>query len=85
MLWRAGQERTGREQRARLAELFTAARDAGLDVLVSTGQAKPVGTWHLPAYIRSEAPQPLRSPAIRDAALAKLAAMIPGIVRRGDS
>jgi hypothetical protein len=84
MLWNAGQERAAREQRARLAETFAAVRDAQLDVLVSTGQAKPTGRWGQPSYIegRPEAVQSLRSPAERDAALARLGMMVPGMVRR---
>jgi hypothetical protein len=83
MLWDAGQERTVRERRERLTELFVAARDAALDVLVSTGRAKPVGTWRLPPYARAQSSQPVRSPAARDATLAKLGVMFPGIVQQG--
>lgn len=83
MLWRAGQARVAREGRERLAERFIAGRDAALDVLVSTGQAKPRTTWRLPSYV--DVPEPSRSPAVRDAALAKLGTMIPGLVRRTDS
>lgn len=82
-LWNAGQQRVARERQARLAEAFTASRDAGLDVLVTSGQAKPVGTWRQPPYVRAErssAPV-LRTPAARDATLARLAALIPGIVK----
>lgn len=85
VLWKAGQQRVTRESRERLTELFVASRDAGLDVLVSTGQAKSVGTWRQPPYVRSSAPQPLRSPAGRDATLARLSVLYPGIVRRSDS
>jgi hypothetical protein len=84
MLWNAGQERVARESRERLTELFVAARDAALDVLVSTGQAKAKGSWRLPAYISSDRPSQ-RSPAARDATLAKLSVMFPGMVRRADS
>ena len=84
MLWDAGQRRIAREQRERLAELFTASRDAALDVLVSTGQAKAKGAWRRPHYLTSDA-QPSRSPETRDRALASLALMFPGVVRRGDS
>jgi hypothetical protein len=86
MLWSEGQKRLVRERRDRLTELFTASRDAALDVLVSTGQAKPKGAWALPSYARrpvGEAPQ--RTPAERDRALAALAVMYPGVVRRTDS
>ena len=81
MLWEAGQRRLARERRERLAELFTAFRDAALDVLVSTGQAKPRGTWRLPAYARPERVEAVRTPAERDRALARLGALIPGSVR----
>jgi len=81
MLWDAGQQRIGRESRERLVERFTAARDAHLDVLVTTGSAKARGTWRLPAYARSDQPQELRSPAERDRALLQLGIMFPGIVR----
>ena len=82
MLWQAGQERVAREGRDRLAELFLAARDAALDVLVSTGQAKPKGTWRLPSYLRSAAPAKKPTAPDRDAMLAKLAGMFPGNVTR---
>lgn len=83
-LWDAGQRRTSRESRERRTDLFVASRDAGLDVLVNTGQAKPKGAWTLPPYARAEAAPPVRSPAARDVALAKLAMMYPGMVRRSD-
>jgi hypothetical protein len=85
MLWQAGQERIGRERNVRLAESFTAARDAAMEVLVATGQAKPVGSWKQPPYIRAAKGPVVRGPATRDAALAKLGAMFPGIVKRLDS
>ncbi len=84
MLWQAGQERTARESHDRLAELFVTARDAALEVLVNTGQVKPKGAWRRPSYLAS-VEQPVRSPAARDAALAELGAIIPGMVRRMDS
>jgi hypothetical protein len=83
MLWNAGQERLGRERTVRLAESFTVARDAALEVLVATGQAKPVGSWKQPLYIRASRPPVVRSPATRDTALAKLGRMFPGIVKSG--
>lgn len=91
MLWNAGQKRISREGRDRLAELFVAARDAAVDVLVTTGQAKPKGKWRRPSYIESETRSETRSetPAIssgprpeRDAMLAQLSAMFPSSVRR---
>jgi hypothetical protein len=85
MLWNAGQERLVRERDARLAESFVTARDAALEVLVATGQAKPKGAWKQPPYIRSRWPDLVRGPATRDATLAKLGAMFPGIVKRLDS
>lgn len=85
MLWDAGQRRMARESRERRTELFVAFRDAGLDVLVSSGQAKPKGAWRLPPYARPESMQSVRSPAARDITLAKLGMMYPGMVRRTDS
>ena len=81
MLWKAGQQRVEREQRARMGELFVAMRDADLDVGVTTGRLKPQGTWRLPRYVRGDEPHPLRSPATRDAMLAKLGVMFPGMVK----
>ena len=81
MLWTAGQERIGRERTARLAELFVAARDAALDVGVSTGRLKPVGRWRQPSYIAETVIAPIRSPAVRDITLAQLGAEFPGMVR----
>jgi hypothetical protein len=84
MLWDEGQKRLARERRDRLAELFVAARDAELDVMVRTGQAKPRGPWSLPAYAAPPRAEVRRSPADRDRALAALGVMYPGIVRRAD-
>lgn len=81
-LWNAGQARLARERRDRMAEDFRVARDAQLDVAVTTGQAKPIGTWKLPPYARPERPEGVvRSPETRDRTLARLNALIPGIVR----
>jgi hypothetical protein len=86
MLWDAGQARVVREERARLAEMFAAVRDAQLDVLVSTRQAKPIGAWRLPSYVDARpAVRPVHTPAERDAVLAKLGVLVPGMVRRRDS
>jgi hypothetical protein len=85
MLWDAGQERATREARERLAELFVASRDASLEVLVSTGQAKARGSWHLPTYVSAERTQRRGTPAERDAMLVRLGLLYPGIVRRADS
>jgi hypothetical protein len=76
MLWAAGQERMARERTARLAELFMAARDAALDVGVSTGQLKAKGSWGLPFYI-----EPRQSVASRG--LRQLVADFPGNVATG--
>jgi len=84
MLWTAGQERVERESRARLAELYVGVRDGYVAGNVSTGKAKWSGGEHVPAYLRSEAAV-IRSPEVRDRTLAKLSAMFPGIVRRGDA
>jgi len=87
MLWRAGQARLAREGRERLAELYVAVRDGYLAGTVAAGKAKWSGGGdHTPSYARPEpGQQPLRSPAGRDATLARLGAMFPGMVKRTDS
>lgn len=52
-----------------------------MEVLVSSGQAKPIGSWKQPTYVRADRAPVVRSPATRDAALRKLGAMLPGVVR----
>ena len=85
MLWDDGQQRIEREARQRLTELYVGVRDGYVAGNVAAGKAKWTGAGeHTPSYARSDVPI-LRSPAVRDATLAKLGAMIPGIVRRGDS
>jgi hypothetical protein len=86
VLWRAGQERETREQKDRLVEAFVAGRDAALDALVNSGQVKAKGPWRLPSYVRRESTQQRTgSPVERDATLAKLGVMFPGMVKRSDS
>jgi hypothetical protein len=86
MLWDAGQQRTGRENRDRLTELYVGVRDGYVAGNVMVGRAKWQGGDHLPSYVeRARPPELQRSPVIRDMALAELAAMFPGMVRRGDS
>jgi hypothetical protein len=71
-----------RERNARLVELFVTARDAALDVGVTTGQLKPRGSWRLPSYISAEVrTAPIRSPGVRDITLAQLGVQFPGMVR----
>lgn len=83
MLWDEARKRKVRERTARLAEHYRAAVDAGLQVLVSSGTAKPVGSWTRPDYIEAPTPaEPVRTPETRDRTIARLAALIPGIVRR---
>ena len=82
MMWDEAQARLARERRATLAAHYRAAVDAGLQVIVSAGQAKPRGTWRQPPYIEAVAPDVVRTPASRDRALAKLGVMFPGIVVR---
>jgi len=83
MLWTAGQQRTVREGRERLTELYVGARDGYIAGNVAIGKAKARGDIR-PAYARNDRPT-LRSPAARDRALAKLGLMFPGMVRRTDS
>lgn len=84
MLWDAGQQRVQREARDRLAELYVGVRDGYVAGNVATGKAKWSGGEHVPAYARPDVPV-LRSPEVRDRTLAKLGAMFPGIVQRGDA
>ena len=85
MLWDAGQQRIVREGRARLAELYAGVRDGYVAGNVAAGKARwSGGGEHVPSCARSDVPVE-RSPAIRDSTLAKLGAMFPGMVRRGDS
>lgn len=83
MFWEAAQQRLTRARRSRLAEHYRAAYDAAMHVLVSSGQAKPVGggTWRSPEYIDAQRSAPVRTPAARDRALAQLSVLIPGIVK----
>jgi len=85
VLWDAGQQRLAREGRERLAELYVGVRDGIVAADVATGRAKTRGDIR-PSYVRGDdRPEPLRTPAQRDMALASLAAAFPGMVRRGDS
>lgn len=79
MLWTAGQERMTRERNARLVELFVTARDAALDVGVTTGQLTSKGSWGLPSYIETG---PQRQ-AIARRGLRQLIADFPGNVATG--
>ena len=80
MLWTAGQERMGRERTARLAELFVTARDAALDVGVSTGRLTVRGSWSQPFYMEAS---PGQRQAINRRGLRQLMADFPGNVTTG--
>lgn len=82
MLWTAGQERTEREQRARMTESFAAVRDALQRSLVQVVQMKVDRMPELPrpSYLPAVPPQTLSQ---YSAALAKLGKL--GIVRRTDA
>lgn len=84
MFWDAGQQRMAREGRERLAELYVGVRDGIVAADVATGRATTRGDIR-PSYVRSDAPESLRSPVARDRALAQLAMAFPGMVVRGDS
>ena len=79
MLWNAGQERLGREQRDRLGELYIGVRDGQMAALIDSGQAKAKGDPR-PSYIRGESPSRESAAAYR-ATLRRLGAMFPGSVR----
>ncbi len=57
MLWTAGQRRTMREGRERLAELYVGVRDGYVAGNVAVGKAKPRGDAHIPSYVRPDAEQ----------------------------
>jgi hypothetical protein len=86
MLWDAGQARTSRETRDRMTELYVGVRDGYVAGNVALRRARWKGGGSVPAYV-AERPDARvrRSPEIRDRALAKLGAMYPGMVRRGES
>jgi hypothetical protein len=84
MLWDAGRQRTERESRDRLAELYVGVRDGWVAGKVQVGEVKWIGAAHVPSYARPEA-APVRSAEAQRATLARLGAMFPGTVRRGDS
>jgi hypothetical protein len=80
MLWDAGQRRMTRESRERLTELYVGVRDGYVAGNVATGKVKAKRDV-TPSYARSPRPAIARSPAVRDAALARLAEAYPGIVK----
>lgn len=82
MLWEAGQERTGRERRARMAELYTGVRDGYLAADLAVGRLKANGDPR-PSYIRELAPAP--SARDQQATLARLAMMFPGLITKRPS
>lgn len=55
MLWTAGQRRTVREGRVRLAELYVGVRDGYVAGNVALGKAKAHGGAHVPSYLRPDA------------------------------
>ena len=87
MLWDAGQARQARESRDRLVELYVGVRDGYVSANVTLNRAKFRGGYQVPRYVRKASGEELvlRSPEARDQELAKLGAMFPGMVRRGDS
>lgn len=87
MFWTAGQARVARESRERLVEMYVGVRDGQLASESTIGRVTFRGGYQQPRYVRMQSGEDLvqRSPAIRDQALAKLGAMFPGMVRRGDS
>lgn len=80
MLWTAGQRRTVREGRERLAELYVGVRDGYVAGNVATGKAKARGGAHAPSYLRPDAEQ--RRPTAQRG-LAQLLRDFPGFVAQG--
>ena len=87
MLWDAGQARQARESRDRLVELYVGVRDGYVSAEVQLQRTKFRGGYQVPGYVKRASGEELvqRSPEARDRELAKLGAMFPGMVRRGDS
>ena len=87
MLWDAGQARQARESRDRLVELYVGVRDGYVSGNVALNRAKFRGGYQVPRYVKRASGDELvlRSPEARDQELARLGAMFPGMVRRGDS
>ena len=77
MLWTAGQQRTVREGRERLAELYVGVRDGYVAGNVATGKAKARGNAHIPSYVRPDAEQ---RRAMAKRGLSQLVADFPGNV-----
>jgi hypothetical protein len=80
MLWTAGQRRTLREGRERLAELYVGVRDGYIAGNVATGKAKARGGAQIPSYLRPDAEE-RRAMATRG--LSQLMRDFPGFVARG--
>jgi hypothetical protein len=80
MLWTAGQRRTVREGRERLAELYVGVRDGYVAGNVGLGKAKARGDAHIPSYLRSD-PEQRRSMVKRG--LGQLVADFPANVASG--
>ena len=80
MLWTAGQRRTVREGRERLAELYVGVRDGYVAGNVGLGKAKARGGAQVPSYLRPD-PEQRRSMATRG--LSQLLRDFPGHVARG--
>ena len=80
MLWTAGQRRTVREGRERLAELYVGVRDGYVAGNVATGKAKARGGGQVPSYLR---PDPEQRRVMAKGGLAQLVSDFPGFVARG--
>ena len=80
MLWEAGQARTVREGRERLAELYVGVRDGYVAGNVATGKAKAHGDAHIPSYARPDREQ---RQVMAKRGLGRLVADFPGFVAQG--
>lgn len=76
MLWKAGQDRLVTERRSRMAETYAAVRDGQLAADIAAGRVKTRGDAR-PAYVRDGS---ARNTGSRQATVARLAAMFPGVV-----
>ena len=80
MLWTAGQRRTVREGRERLAELYVGVRDGYVAGNIATGKAKARGNAHIPSYLRPDAEQRRATPS---RGLGQLVRDFPGNIATG--
>ena len=66
MFWEAGQQRTTRQARERMGEVYVAVRDAYSDAQVLAGVWTRRGAYQPPSYLAGERPQKTAEDLFRD-------------------